>query len=312
MHGFRLFTIVSSAAALLAWSGGCGDDDGDVSESPDAGIVDVASGSEDFESFSDALTMADLDMQLSGEGPFTVFAPTDEAFEDLAEGTLDELSQAELRTVLLYHVVEGRLSRDVLEETEGPIMTRAGFTAFIDVDDALVVDIEDGIDVADEAIEINEADVVETDIEARNGIIHGIEAVLMPPDILRALRLAGRFDTLLLAIERADLLDDLQAEGPFTLFAPTDEAFEELPDDALEDMSNEELRNLLLFHVVQDRLLAEDLTGDAVETMVDGAELDVAVSGDQIVVHGARVVSPDIITTNGVIHVIDNVLMPAP
>jgi transforming growth factor-beta-induced protein len=305
MRAIRLLALLLFALTGVGWNVGCGDDDDeiDVDVEEDGTIVDVANSSEDFESFSAALADADLDSELSGDGPFTVFAPTDEAFERLPAGTLDNLSEEDMQRLLLYHVGPGRISSDDLDN--GPITTSADVTAFVEVDD----DLADDLDIGDRDIHVNDVQVVDTDIEATNGIIHAIDQVLIPPDIIAALELAGDFDQTLAAVDRVDLTDELRGPGPFTVFAPTDEAIDDLPDDTIENLSDEQLTNVLLYHVVDERMLTSDLTAGQVETML-GEDVAIDPSDDEVRVQGARIVGSEILATNGVIHAIDQVLLP--
>ncbi len=133
-------------------------------------IVEVASSNPDFETLVAAVTAAGLAETLSGEGPFTVFAPTDEAFEALPEGVLDALLLPEnkdaLTSILTYHVVSGEvMAADV---TAGDVPTVEGSTIAI---------------TTDGGVKVNEATVTATDVDASNGVIHVIDAVLVPPTV---------------------------------------------------------------------------------------------------------------------------------
>lgn len=122
----------------------------------------------------------------------------------------------------------------------------------------------------------------------------------------------GRFTTLVQALQATGLDQALQAEGPFTVFAPTDEAFAALPAGTLEGLTSEQLSNILLYHVVEGRVLAADvvgLDGQEVPTLL-GQPVTVTVEGDIVRINGAQVIITDIETANGVIHVIDQVLLP--
>lgn len=141
----------------------------DGHESSEMDIIDTAVEADDFNTLETALTEADLISTLKGEGPFTVFAPTDAAFEALPEGTLDSLldDKDELSNVLLYHVVSGKvMAEDVLEMDGEMVETVFGEEIEISVEDDMVY--------------INDAQVTTTDIEASNGVIHVIDAVLIP------------------------------------------------------------------------------------------------------------------------------------
>jgi uncharacterized surface protein with fasciclin (FAS1) repeats len=135
-----------------------------------------------------------------------------------------------------------------------------------------------------------------------------------PMDIPTVAAEAGNFDTLLAAVKAADLSETLSSEGPFTVFAPTDEAFGALPEGTLDELLKEEnqdqLRSILLYHVVPGEYKAEDLAGD-VQNLDTAGEQSLRVDGtDGVTVAGASVVTADVEASNGVIHVIDTVLLP--
>jgi uncharacterized surface protein with fasciclin (FAS1) repeats len=164
--------------------------------------------------------------------------------------------------------------------------------------------------------------VIITDIETSNGVIHVIDTVLLPPaqtaDIVDTAIADGRFTTLVAAVEAAGLVDTLKGEGPFTLFAPTDEAFATLPAGTVEDLLKPEnletLTNILLYHVVSGKVMAADvvtLDGQSAETAFAGNSVAISVKdGNVFLNETVQVVITDIETSNGVIHVIDTVLLP--
>jgi transforming growth factor-beta-induced protein len=123
----------------------------------------------------------------------------------------------------------------------------------------------------------------------------------------------GRFTTLVGALQSAGLVEALQAEGPFTVFAPTDDAFAQLPAGTLEGLSVEDLTNILLYHVVSGKVMAADvvgLDGQSVDSLLEGAQLLVSIDGQTVKINQATVIITDIEASNGVIHVIDSVLLP--
>ncbi len=123
----------------------------------------------------------------------------------------------------------------------------------------------------------------------------------------------GSFDTLVAAIQAAGLAETLSSEGPYTVFAPTDEAFEALPEGTLDTLllpeNQEALTQILTYHVVSGEILASDIETGAVAT-VEGGDVDVVADAGSVTVNGAAVTQPDIVASNGVIHVIDTVLLP--
>jgi transforming growth factor-beta-induced protein len=270
-------------------------------------IVDIAAGNPDFSTLVAAVLAADLAEALSGEGPFTVFAPTNEAFAKLPEGTLESLLLPEnkqaLTDILLYHVVSGSvLAADVVNLSEAK--TLLGKNVNIKVDMGTVM--------------INEANVVATDIIADNGVIHVIDSVILPPadlaDIVDTAVADGRFTTLAAALGAAELIDTLKGEGPFTVFAPTDDAFALLPEGTVESLllpeNKQALTDILLYHVVAGKVMAEDVvTLTEAETLL-GQNVSIKVDMGKVYINESEVIITDIETSNGIIHVIDVVLLP--
>jgi uncharacterized surface protein with fasciclin (FAS1) repeats len=279
-------------------------------------IVDIAVQDGRFTTLVAALEAAGLVEALQGEGPFTVFAPTDDAFAALPEGAIDALladSEA-LSEVLLYHVISGGVkAADVVSLDGKEVETLSGESVKVMLDG--------------ESVMINDATVIITDIEGSNGVIHVIDAVLLPPaddmamdeeemseTIVDIAASDENFSTLVTALELAGLDEALQGEGPFTVFAPTNDAFNALPEGALESLvaDKEALTGVLLYHVAEGEAMAADvveLDGQKVETLL-GQYLDIAIEDETVLVDEAQVVVTDIKASNGVIHVIDSVLIP--
>ncbi|MBE2240549.1 MAG: fasciclin domain-containing protein [Caldilineaceae bacterium] len=282
-----------------------------------ADIVDTAVSAGSFNTLVAAVEAAGLVDTLKGEGPFTVFAPTDEAFAALPAGTVEALladPEGQLTQILLYHVVPGKVMST-------------------DLSDGMTADTVQGspvtFTIADGAVKVNDATVVTADIEASNGVIHVIDAVIMPPaedamaseaeaaapvgNIAEVAAAAGNFTTLLAAVEAAGLVDELTSEGPFTVFAPTDEAFAALPDgtvDALLADPEGALRDILLYHVVAGKVMSGDLSDGMTADTLQGAPITVSLADGAVKVNDSNVVAADVEASNGVIHVIDAVLMP--
>ena len=353
-------------------------------EQEEQDIVDIAVADGRFTTLVTALQVAGLVDTLKSEGPFTVFAPTDDAFAALPEGTLDSLlaDPQALGDVLLYHVVPGKvMAADVVNLTSAD--TALGQPASISVDG--------------DAVKIDDAQVIITDIEGTNGVIHVINAVIVPkadgammddammvdgaalgcsedyvvqsddwlskiaekfygdplayPSIFEATNAAasaggaygaiadadvievgqtlcipgvagqtivdiaindGRFTTLVTALQAADLVETLNGDGPFTVFAPTDDAFAALPEGTLDALLADPaaLSEVLLYHVVPGNVMAADVvTLDTADTAL-GAPVDVTVDNGTVQINEAQVIITDITGSNGVIHVIDAVLLP--
>ena len=338
---------------------------------PPVDLVDiptVATGTGVHTALVAALAQASLVTTLQGDGPFTVFAPTDAAFTaagiDLSELTT-EAGLATLTDILLYHVYSGAVASS-------------------DVTDGLTVSMVNGDDAtftvsSDGAVMIGNANVTIADVQASNGVIHVIDAVLMPPagdicyntnthmivagadkatcgafmylenytmngqeitgcynsithavsnvsqtvcdsytwtpsvDIATTAGATGIHTSLVAALAQANLVATLQGDGPFTVFAPTDAAFTAAGinlDDFSTDAEIAALADILLFHVVSGQVNAADVTDGLVAAAVNGDNLTFTVSNGAVTVNGASVLLADVPASNGVIHVIDAVLMP--
>jgi uncharacterized surface protein with fasciclin (FAS1) repeats len=171
------------------------------------------------------------------------------------------------------------------------------------------------IKVADGKVSVDGANVVATDVACKNGVIHIIDAVIMPkPDIVDTAVSAGKFNTLVAAVKAADLVETLKGEGPFTVFAPTDEAFSKVDATALQNLlkpeNKEKLQGILTYHVVSGKVLAKDVVKLESAKTVNGQEVKIVVKDGAVTVDGANVVATDIKCGNGVIHIIDAVIMP--
>jgi transforming growth factor-beta-induced protein len=281
-------------------------------------IVDIAIGNPSFSTLVTAVKAAGLAETLSGKGPFTLFAPTNEAFAALPKETLEALLKPEnrelLKKVLTYHVVSGDLMAKDLKS--GKVPTVAGSTVAVEVQGGKVT--------------VNSASVVKADIDAKNGVIHVIDRVLLPPDFALATPAKAKsaaqagtivevaasnpsVSTLVTAVKAAGLVETLSGKGPFTVFAPTNEAFNALPKGTLEKLlkpeNRDSLRKVLTYHVVSGDLMAKDLRSGKVAT-VEGNSVAVKVDSHGVSVNGSNVVKADVNTSNGVIHVIDKVLLP--
>jgi len=174
------------------------------------------------------------------------------------------------------------------------------------------------VNVTDQGVFVGNAMITMADINASNGVIHVIDTVLIPPekpqqkDIIETATDAGNFTTLLAAINATNLTDTLKGKGPFTVFAPTDEAFAALPNGTIEALLNDTsaLKKILLYHVAKGRLTAEDVANMSNITTLEGQKLPVNVTDQGVFVGNATITMVDINASNGVIHVIDTVLIP--
>ncbi len=287
---------------------------------PAQSIIDVAQNAGGFDTLLSAVDIAGLTDTLKGDGPFTVFAPTDAAFNALPSAVLGALlnDPAALADVLLYHVVGSQLSSDVILATNS-LNTLQGTSI--------------SITTGGGKLAVNGATVIITDIVADNGVIHVIDAVLVPEadkeiepvdpptqppagvgTIVEEAQGNDHLGTLLTAVSAAGLTETLQGEGPFTLFAPTDSAFNALPQGALAGLleNPEALTDVLLYHVAEGALTSDTLSDlEAVDT-IQGEAAPIGAVGSVLTIDGAPVTVADIECSNGVIHVINAVLLPPP
>ncbi len=290
-------------------------------------IVDVAIDNGSFTTLVAAVQQAELVDALKAEGPYTVFAPTDDAFAALLEATEmsaeDLLGAENLADILLYHVVAG-------EFDAASVIELVGDNDYVLVDTLAGIPVKVSVDMGN--VYINDAMVAAADVMASNGIIHVVDSVIMPPsqtitDIVVESADMGddsEFTVLLAAVAEAGLADALAGEGPFTVFAPTDAAFaaalEALGITAEDLLASEDLSSILLYHVVGGEaplyssdvaaaLADADEMGIMVETL-NGASFTVTADEDGIYVDGAQIIMTDILASNGVIHVIDAVILP--
>merc|ERR1719181_740774 len=166
---------------------------------------------------------------------------------------------------------------------------------------------------------INDAKVTAADVMASNGVIHVIDKVLLPPtpeptqSIVDIALADPNFSTLVEALTKADLVDTLSGDGPFTVFAPTNDAFAALGstvDDLLLPENKEQLRSVLLYHVLGSKVLSTDLSDGLTAETLQGDSVTAHVDGSTIMINDATVTAADVLATNGVIHVIDKVLLP--
>jgi transforming growth factor-beta-induced protein len=276
---------------------------------PAMDIVDTAVAAGSFNTLVTAVQAAGLVDALKGDGPFTVFAPTDEAFAAVPAETLAALlaDPEALSQVLLYHVLSGQ----VLAES---------------VADGLSVETLQGAPVAFAITNgqpmINDANIIATDVLASNGVIHVIDRVILPPgeaaaeapmmDIVDTAVAAGSFNTLVAAVQAAGLVDALKGDGPFTVFAPTDDAFAAIPAETLEALlaDPDTLGQILLYHVLAGKVMAADVTDGLTAETLQGAPVTFSLMNGAAMINDATIIATDIETSNGVIHVIDAVILP--
>ena len=256
---------------------------------------------------------AGLENTLNNGGPYTVFAPTNEAFDKLPQGVLDDLrsDKTKLSTILTYHVVNGEYRASDLKGMNSLTSLETGKLSVNTTETGEVM--------------VGNATVVEPDIIASNGVIHGIDRVLIPSGVAenqiaeanQAVVLAAEdagYTTFTSLVRDAGLENTLNNGGPYTVFAPTNEAFDKLPQGVLDGLRNDKtkLSTILTYHVVNGEYRASDLKGMNSLISLETGTLSVnSTESGQVMVGNTTVVEPDIIASNGVIHGIDRVMMPS-
>ncbi len=267
-----------------------------------ADIVDTAVAAGSFTTLVKAVQAAGLVETLKGPGPFTVFAPSDAAFAKLPAETLTALlaDRAALTKVLTYHVVPGRvLAADAAKLSWAPTVAGSDLRVTRDSKGLLV----DG------------SRVVAADVLASNGVIHVIDSVMLPrKDLVATAIEAKSFSTLVTAVKAAGLVEALQGKGPFTVFAPNDAAFAALPAGTVEQLLKDKaaLTSVLTYHVLPSRVLSGDIPEGTLEVAtLQGAKLSVTKAKDgSVTVNGVKVIAADVLAGNGVIHVLERVVLP--
>lgn len=299
--------IAGFSSPTYAHCGNCGTDaaHSHKAEAEKGDIVEVASAAGTFNTLLAAAEAADLVDALKGDGPITVFAPSDEAFAKLGDAKIKELlkpeNKAVLASILTYHVAPGKLKAKKVTKADA-----------IDTLNGQRVDIT----VNDKGAFIDGAKIVATDIKASNGMVHVIDSVILPSssDIVATAVEAGSFNTLAAALKAAGLVEALQSDGPFTVFAPTDEAFAALPDGTVESLlkpeNKDKLAAVLKYHVVPGRVFSDTAAKGATVDTLQGQSITTRSKDGKVYVNDAQVVSADIDTSNGVIHVINKVILP--
>jgi len=286
-------------------------------------IVDLVDKSSDLSTLVVAATMADLITTLSAPGPFTVFAPTNAAFDALPKGLLGTGPGGLLNTgnkdlliqLLTYHVAAGAtLAADITSNMSISTLEGGSLLATLPVGGGVMIN-DATVTAADTVILNNTV--------ALNGVVHIIDKVLAPPTYAKTIvdLAVARSDlsTLVAAVTAADLISTLSGPGPFTLFAPSNAAFAALPAGVLEDLLKPEnkaqLIDLLTYHVVSGATLASEISNGSRIATLQGFSVEASVQGGSVKINDATVTMPDVVAFNGtaafngVIHVIDKVLV---
>ena len=306
------FAVLALATVL----GGCGSsDDDDAPAAPN--IAEVAK-QQGFNALLAASTKAGIaGMLTDANAQLTVFAPTDQAFTDLATrlgfanatAMVDGLPASALQSILTYHVLGSKkLAADLA--AGGPVQTTA--YSYANSPARLTFDFTNGVKITDAALTV--ATVTTPNVLASNGVIHAVDKVLVPPGVLNIVQMAQanpQFSSLVSAVVAADLRGTLSGAGPFTVFAPTNAAFAAAP----QNLSVPQLRTVLTYHVLGSQVLSTQIPFGTPVPTVAGQGITIAAGTPPTIrdttALQAKIVAVDVRASNGVIHVIDKVLIPA-
>lgn len=294
----------------------CSDDEDTTAAVSTNTVVDVAIAN-NLTSLVAALTRADLASTLSADGALTVLAPNNKAFQDLLDSdtswnTINDIPVETLKAVLMFHVLGSKvMSSDLSDTYINTLATRPNEEPI-----SLQVEITGGVEFNGDAAPIA------VDVEASNGIVHVINKVMLPPNVVTLAINNSAFTSLMEALTRADLTTDfvavLSGTGPFTVFAPTNIAFQALLDsddtwNTLADIPVETLENVLNYHVISGLNIQANQLSNGSETTLGGDITIALTNGAQIITSSDQTVNiiiSDVQGTNGVIHAIDKVLIP--
>jgi uncharacterized surface protein with fasciclin (FAS1) repeats len=308
-------------------------------ESATENILEVAGARADLSTLVAAVESGGLAPTLSGGGPYTVFAPDNAAFDNLPDGVkealLDPVNKVTLSSLLTYHLVEGKWSAADLEKaieagegTHSLTTVNGDVLKLTKLGDYLVLSDALGKRVT----------ITATDLSASNGMLHVVNTVLNPNNVnLEGLVESGGnimqffnqnqdFSTMATAVRAAELAPTLIGPGPFTVFAPDNDAFSKLPEGTLDDLlkteNKETLAGVLNYHIIKGALSSNSLkaaakgsNGPVVLTMLNGEKVEVSLNGETIIFtdangNSASVKAADLSVYNGVVHILDGVMMP--
>lgn len=285
----------------------CDKDDDPVVESKN--IVETAVSDPQFSILVSALQKAGLVSALEGTGPFTVFAPTNDAFNalftQLGVSGISDLSAETLKPILLNHVVSGTVkSMDIA----------TGYAATLNDGGPGKTAVKVFIEKTT-AVKVDGSKVIAADVMASNGVIHVIDKVILPASVVSHAINNPAFSTLVQAVVKAELVEALSAAGPFTVFAPTNDAFAKLFTalgvSGIADLTAEQLTPILLYHVVSGNVTASQVMTGSVPTLKAGSNIEVVANTSGVKLNGSsNVIATDVQGTNGVVHAIDAVLLP--
>jgi uncharacterized surface protein with fasciclin (FAS1) repeats len=310
----RSLMAVLSLSALVFTVSSCDKDD-DAPPAPPT-ITSQVVAAANLSLLESAVVKANLATTLEGAGPYTVFAPTDDAFtaSGITATTINTLSAAQLQSILLYHTLPAEVfAANVPAGPNAKVITASGDSVFVTRNGT--------------GVYVNGTNVTQADIDASNGVIHLISRVLLPPagNIVEVAQANASFSYLVAAVLRAstgttNVAQILSSGGPFTVFAPTNDAFIAAgfaTIDAINAADPNTLASILTYHVVPGRVFSSDLTNGATPATANGGKtVTIGVTAGGASVKGltnttaSNIIGANVMARNGVVHVIDRVLLP--
>jgi len=303
---FNKISILIITTLFVAVCSACEDDDDVVTRPTPETINDLIVLDDDFTILEAALDKAGLLDELDEEnGEYTIFAPTDASFIAAGITNLDRFTADELKSVLQYHLLDSGKFYTELEE--GPLQTQNGDVY---------------VSFAGNRFFLNgNAEFLQIDFDMTNGVLHVVDEVLFPPagDVTNIITEESQLSILEAAIEKAGLQDDLANEGPFTIFAPTDAAFEKYLADnelsSIDEISDDDLAEILSYHVMPARTFSVDLEAGDQNTLAEES-FRIIFTNNIILADknpdndNALIIEANALGTNGIVHNIDRVLLP--
>jgi transforming growth factor-beta-induced protein len=304
----KKMTLITGLAVILGLFAltSCEKENDEMTSAGEMTIAQYAAKDANFSILVEALTKANLAGVLSGEGNFTVFAPTNSAFNQLfaqlGVSGISDLSAETLTPILLYHVLgEEKKSTMLSEGYYNTLSPAQGNYA------SMRISLTGGVKIN------KETSVTAADVDVKNGVIHVIDKVLLPPTVVDQALSNESFSILVQAVVKAGLVGTLSGTGPFTIFAPTNTAFEalfaKLGISGINDLTAEQLVPILKYHVVSGNIRSTQLAAGTVSTL--NGNFQVTLSPSPKINATSDIMATDVQATNGVIHVIDEVLIPS-
>lgn len=302
----RILSLLLSLSVAFVFVS-CEDDDEIVDDEPAGTIYQEVAEAANYTILEAAINKAGLQSTLESSGSYTLLAPSDQAFVSAGITNLEDYSADQLEAILQYHVIDSELDFNALAEQD-EIETLNGTLYVTPFNDNVFLNARAGFPQAN--------------AEASNGIIHVINTVLSPPEeeISTIVTETESLSTLEAALTRVGIENVLTGNGPYTIFAPSDEAFELLLQDmeltSLDELSDQQIINILQYHIVSDRVFSTELEVGNQSTLL-GTDFEIGFDSDAVVItdqnaenENALVVAANELGTNGVVHLIDRVLLP--